>query len=425
MIVRASQKFSGGAYQIGDAAYIPDSGTVITKPDQTKFLRSGTVALSTLYPQAAKIESLMVHGTGISTLPATTSITAYAYDGNNTVVLCYGDATNVMVSTNKGVSFSLIPHNLGIAATSVIRTGTRFIVAGCDGTNVKCSYSTTGATFTAGGTRPFTGSAGTRMSWDGAIAVIAVSQSGVATSTIFTTTDGATLTARSIPAQIYSTSSSTVRIICNPSAGANRWLLVGVGNTVAARSTAADASAWELVVLPVTTIVSTSAGLGLFVCATATNFYASPTGATGSWTATANQQVTNSSSVSGAFGVVGDMSIQFDGTRFLIGTASSSSSTFSQQFAYTTDFKNFTTRQTIPQSIGTTYNPSYLTAVPISTNLLLLPASANSPSDSYIYAANWFTSSEYVGSSVPFWMAQVAGGAGIPQRTIYGYVRVD
>ena len=423
MMVRASQKFGGGAYQIGDAAYIPDSGTVITKPDQTKFLRSGTVALSSLYPLAAKIESLMAHGTGISTLPATTSITAYAYDGNNTVVLCYGDTTNVMVSTNKGVSFSLVPHNLGIAATSVIRTSTRFIVAGCDGTNVKCSYSTTGATFTAGGTMPFTGSAGTKMAWDGAIAVIAVSQNGVATSTVFTTTDGVTLTARTIPAQVYSTS-STVRIICNPSAGANRWLLVGVGNKGAARSTAADASTWESVVLPVTTIVSTSVGLGLFVCATATNFYTSPTGATGSWTATANQQMTNSSSVSGAFGVAGDMSIQFDGTRFLIGTTSSYVTTFSQQFAYTTDFKNFTTRQTIPQSIGTN-NSSYLTAVPISTNLLLLPAAASSPSNSYIYAANWFTSSEYIGSSAPFWMAQVAGGAGVPQRTIYGYVRVD
>lgn len=424
MIVRASQKFSGNVYQVGDPAFLLDAGTIVTKPDMSKFLRSGIVGLSTLYPQAAKIESLMAHGTGISTLPVTTSITAYAYDGNNTVVLCYGDATNVMVSTNKGVSFSLIPHNLGIAATSVIRTGTRFIVAGCDGTNVKCSYSTTGATFTTGGTIPFTGSAGTRMSWDGAIAVIAVSQSGVVTSTIFTTTDGATLTARTIPAQIYSTS-STVRIICNPSAGANRWLLVGVGNTVAARSTAADASTWESVVLPVTTIMSTSVGLGLFVCATGTNFYTSPTGATGSWSTIINQQMTNSSSISGAFGVAGDMSIQFDGTRFLIGTTLSFSSTFSQQFAYTTDFKNFTTRQTIPQSIGTTNNPSYLTAVPIGVNLLLLPASASSPSNSYIYAANWFTSSEYVGSSAPFWMAQVAGGAGIPQRTIYGYVRVD
>lgn len=419
-----NQFMSGGGYLVGDAAYFPDSGTVLGRSDGSVFLRSGTVALTSIYPLTAGVESLMAHGTGISTLPATASITAYAYDGNNTVVLCYGDATNVMVSTNKGVSFSLIPHNLGIAATSVIRTGTRFIVAGCDGTNVKCSYSTAGVTFTAGGTIAFNGSPGTRMSWDGSIAVIALSWAGQTTNTILTTTDGATLTARTIPAQIYSTSPSTVRIICNPSAGANRWLLVGVGNTVAARSTAADASTWESVVLPVTTITSTSVGLGLFVCATGSNFYTSPTGATGSWTATANQQITNNLSISGAFGVAGDMSIQFDGARFLIGTTTSFSSSFSQQFAYTTDFKNFTTRQTIPQSIGTANNYSYLTVVPVGANLLLLPAFASSPSNSYIYAANWFTSSEYIGSSAPFWMAQVTGGANISQRTIYGYVKV-
>jgi len=425
MIVKASQKFSGNVYQVGDPAFLLDAGTIVVKPDMSKFLRSGTVGLSTLYPQAAKIESLMAHGTGISTLPAAASITAYAYDSNNTVVLCYGDATNVMVSTNKGVSFSLVPHNLGIAATSVIRTATRFIVAGCDGTNVKCSYSTTGATFIAGGSAAFGGSPGTRMMWDGTIAVIGVSSAGTATGTIFTTTDGATLTPRAIPGQIYSISSSTVRVICNPAAGANRWLLVGVGNTVAARSTAADASTWESVVLPASGIVSTSGGLGLFVCATGSTFYASPTGATGSWTTLANPQIANTVNVSGSFGIAGDMSIQFDGTRFLIGTTSSFPSAFSQQFAYTTDFKNFTARQTIPQSIGIVGNPSYLAATPIGANLLLLPAYASSPSNSYIYAANWFTSSEYVGSSSPFWAAQTAGGTAVPQRTIYGYVRVD
>ena len=417
-----NQFMSGSGYLVGDAAYFPDSGTVLGRSDGSVFLRSGTVALTSTYPLTAGVESLMAHGTGISTLPAAASITAYAYDGNNTVVLCYDHPTNVMVSTNKGVSFSLVPHNLGVVATSVIRTGTRFIVAGCDGTNVKCSYSTTGATFIAGGSAAFVGSPGTRMMWDGSIAVIAFSWAGQNTNTILTTADGVTLTPRTIPSQIYSISSYTVRVICNPAAGANRWLLVGAGNTVAARSTAADASTWELVVLPASGIVSTSGGLGLFVCATGSNFYTSPTGATGSWTTRANPQIANTVDVSGSFGIVGDMSIQFDGTRFLLGTASSAGGGISQQFAYTTDFKNFSTRQTIPQSISGGVN-GWLTVVPISSSLLMFPYVSPSLS-SYIYAANWFTSSEYVGSSAPFWAAQTAGGTAVPQRTIYGYVRV-
>ncbi|MBC3927769.1 hypothetical protein [Undibacterium sp. CY21W] len=372
----------------------------------------------------------MVHGEGISIFPNAVNVQGYAHNGTGTVVVVYNDATYVLVSTDYGRTWSKIAHNLPGANVGVVWLSGRFILASAATTttssdSVKCSYSTTGATFTAGGTVVLDGVAytgNTSIATDGTRAIICIGSSSGATKVV-STTDGVTLTSRTVPSAPYGTDP---KILYNASAGANGWLICASGGvTTAARSTVADGSAWEVVTLPANFANTSGAasGLGLFVIGTLTNFYTSTNGATGSWSNIGNPQIPSTANTSGTAGIAGKLSINFDGTRFVLGTGLSLSGSGGSQFMYTTDFRQFTTRQIIPQSISNQTN-LYLTALPAGNAMMFLPASPSSGSStSYIWSANWLTSSEYVGSSVQFSMPALTSiGA---QRIVFGYVRVD
>lgn len=410
----------GGGSQIGDAEYLPDSGTIYKRANGDELSRSGTVMLASNYPLAAKVESLMVHGVSIVTLPVSfAKITGCACNGSGTIVLCYNDATNVLVSTNSGATWALVAHNIGGGqpAYSVEWTGSKFIVAGGQNTTtIRSSYSTNASAFTAGGTLVVAENAGpgVRIKSDGSISVI-VGANATATTQVVTTSDGVTLTAKTIPTTTF----TSVPVILNlPSLGANRWLICSVGSTAAIRSTAADGSAWESVTLPAA-LISFSAGLGMFVGATATTIYTSPTGATGSWTAIVppGLYAAGANNVA-SWGLINEFSIIFDGTRFVLGTGTGVGAS---QFAYTTDFQKIVTRQIIPNTIvGANIS---LACIPFGTGMIFLQNGTGTASNKMIYANNWFASCEYVGSVVPFFMPGASLGA-IQSRVNYGYVKV-
>ena len=414
-----NQFMSGGGYLVGDAAYFPDSGTVLGRSDGSVFLRSGTVALTSTYPLTAGVESVMVHGAGTATLPVSIAkVTGWASNGTGTIVICYNDTTNVLVSTNSGTTWSTVAANIGGAAniTSVIWNGTRFIIAGGVSSNIRCSYSALGTSFTAGGTVTLAENVSSfaRISWDGTTAVI-VSGNTSGITQIATTPDGVTLTAQTVP----STTFTGLPIVLNlPSLGASRWLICCTGSTVAIQSTAANGSAWASVTMPAIG-VSFAAGLSMFVTATASQIFTSTSGATGSWTTyTPSGIYASGANNTPSFAMYNEWSIHFDGTRYIIGTGTG---TGAYQFAYTQDFQKFVTRQIIPNSIvGANIS---LACLPIGTGMIFVQNGTGTASNKMIYANNWFTTSEYAGSASPF-MQPVTALSGVPSRPNFGYVRV-
>ena len=235
------------------------------------------------------------------------------------------------------------------------------------------------------------------------------------TTQVVTTPDGVVLTAKTIPTTTF----AGVPVILNmPSLGANRWLICSVGSTTAIRSTAADGSAWESVTLPAP-FISFSTGLGMFVGATASTIYTSTTGATGSWTAIVPPGLyAASGSNVPSYAFVNEFSINFDGARFIVGTGTGVGAS---QFAYTTDFQKFITRQIIPNTITNT-NIS-LACIPVGAGMIFLQNGTGTATNKMIYANNWLTSCDYVGSVVLFFMP-IASLAGAPSRVNYGYVKV-
>jgi len=418
-----NQFMSGGGFLIGDATYFPDSGTTINRADGSVFLRSGVVALTSTYPLTAGVETIMVHGAGTVTLPVSfAKITGCANNGSGTIVLCYNDSVNVLVSTNSGASWSTVAHNLsGLNGYSVIWNGSRFILAaGSGSTTIRCSYSTTGTSFTAGGTVTLAENTANlaRIAWDGTTAVI-VSGYNSGFTQIATTSDGVTLTAQTVPL----TTLTGLPIILNlPSLGASRWLITCTGSTVALQSTNAVGTAWTSVTMPAI-CTSFSVGLGMFVATTTSQIYTSTTGATGSWTnITPSGLYASSSTSTASFAFLNEVSIHFDGTRFIIGTGTGQATTGSAfQFAYTTDFQKFTTRQIIPNTIPNT-NVG-LACIPAGTGMIFVQNGTGTAGNRMIYANNWFTSSEYTGSSAPF-VQPLAALSNVPSRPNFGYVRV-
>ena len=377
--------------QLGDMQLIPDSGVLVTKPNADVMLRSGSLALASSYPSATSpiIEHIMCHGVAQINLPAVTSGTSpnsWAANGTGTIVLCYANTTNVLVSTNHGASWSTIAHNLGASqqATSVCWNGTQFIVSGNTATAITCSYSIAAAVFTLGGTAVVTTATAdtSKIVWDstGSLALIVVS--GTSAVQAATTPSGVTLTARTLSQNL----TAPVPMVLG-SVGVSRWYITS-SSTAAVQSTAADGSAWA----NRTCIAASSSTIGAlsnFLIGVGTNLYKSSTGADGTWTLV---PVTFNSTVTFAF----------DGTRLLLNTMITNAA----QFSYTTDLANFTYRQCA-------FLPSGGYVIASGTNLAIVGNSSGTAS----YAANWFTTSEYLG----IFQATFLSGTG---KSIYAYSRI-
>lgn len=383
-------QFLGAGSQIGDAQFIPDTGVLVNKPSSGEvWLRSGTLALSSLYPAAIApiVEHIMCHGAAQIVMPAAptqASPFSWAANGAGTIVLCFGNVTNVMVSTNHGASWSLIAHNLGVPATTVCWNGTQFIVAGNSATTITCAYSIAAAVFTLGGTAAVTTATANTAAivWDSVGSLALITVSGTSAAQAATTPSGVTLTARTLSQNLTSPAPMVLGAL-----GVSRWYITS-STTAAVQSTAADGSAWANRTAPAASSSSIGA-LNNLVMANSIIIYKSTSGTDGTWT-----------SVSNPFNST--ITFAFDGTRLILNTLISTSA----QFSYTTDLVNFTARQCA-------FLPAGGYVIPSGANLAIVGSSGTVGS----YAANWATTSEYLG----IYQATYLSGTG---KNIYTYSRV-
>lgn len=146
---------------VGSMRLFPESGNSITFQDGSEWLKTGLVKNKTGYNIASITPSLQVLGIA-STGTVPTNIIDWAHNGSGTIVAVTGsDVTNVHVSTDYGVTWSAVAHNLTVAACGVAYNGTTWIVVGNDATTFKISSSTAPTTTWTLRTSPTAFSGGT------------------------------------------------------------------------------------------------------------------------------------------------------------------------------------------------------------------------------------------------------------------------
>ena len=415
---------------IGALRFSQDVGTIISPigSDPATYLRTGTVATAATYPAGALVDYIKAYGQGNVSLGA--FVGDIATDGNQTIVCTYDNA-NVMVSTNGGATWSSVAANINGAgiARSVCWTGTRFVVAGGNGT---CSfaYSTNGTSWTTGATASGSNTGQMRIRWDGSncIAVTTTGTSPSATIYAIRSADGS---AQTLAATISSGSDYAVRdLIVMPSLGANRWLVItDYGSTF--RSTASDGSGWSAVQAgPFTNVYSACVAGNKFVLAGNSNFYYSTTGLEGSWTQFTAPTIGN---FVGVINVLSKNALHWDGTRLWVGSnLGTSASVYSNSCVYTTDTTSFASwselQLTYPLAGKATYGAG-IGPVVCGNHLLFIPLDGFSSGSGQghtgtvnaSYQLNWASGPSYVGHSLPVTLN--ADGSN-PLTRVKGYVRV-
>jgi len=253
----------GGNEPIGVDKFFADSGTSITEESGAFWLRSGLAATAASYPRAAALEHCKISGIAATNATSMT-VRQVADNGAGVIVAAFVGATGsqVLVSTDDGLTYAVVNSGLSAVPTGVIYNGTRFIVVGNDGSNIYTRYSTDGTSWSAGGTQAQSGgTSGTaKIAWNGSLAYGLVDNSTGA-GTAFTTTDGVTLTARVSPA-----GSSWKSLIAGGST-----FLVG-SNSTAAYTTTTGAS-YTTVTLPAAGDMAAYLGGTWMVKADGTNTY--------------------------------------------------------------------------------------------------------------------------------------------------------
>ncbi|GLR14000.1 hypothetical protein GCM10007907_27900 [Chitinimonas prasina] len=421
----ASQFMGGSGAQIGDIRAFPERGIKWGPHPETAeiWLRTGTLALASMYPRAAAMPELQAFGTAAVTLPMGANVVGVATDNVLTAVACFSHATHVLVTTNGGMSWQLVPHNLagGVVAVDVAWTGSRFVVVGNSSTHIYCSYSANGLAFTAGASiapGATLSPANVRVRSDGTnCLVVAGYVSGTAGAQAAVTADGTAMAVRNLAG---SYNSPLLAVL--PSLGAARWLVFSNTAVPASQSTAADGSTWAARTLPGNQTYA--------ACATATHFvlggggvlYRSATGADGSWTvANIPGSVSGSPSYAGTVSVAYHVGLQFDGTRLLISGGRAGSNSKASMFGYSSDLQLVEFRQlAFPVDV---LNAGPL-AIAIGPNLAFLPTGAVATWAGY--AANWLSGGEYVGINVDMPLNGGLGPSGGSNNLcgVTAYVRV-
>lgn len=383
----------------GDILYMPDAGTLVTKPDGTVWLRSGAIAASASYPAVAALSQAMVHGD--TTTAYTTIVAVYdvADNGTGTVVCCAG-AANVETSTNSGASWSNQGSFLA-NATGVCWTGTQFIVACNSATDLYTYTSPDGLTWTLGITQAVTGATAktAKIRWDstGLIALVMC----LGTSVAVTTANGSVVTSS---VTLPTSTGGYQALAVMPSLGVNRWLI-----SLDYRqyfSLTADATTWS-------TAINNGAYGNCMVINGSTavmldnsyNLWTSTTG-TG-WT----QQGTVPSALTNASVGLAKSQMFADGTRVFFGYAQTTTIRFAAYpFGFTSDYQITTIRQGIygqgssASNIGMVY--------PLAGNLLMIGPRSN-------LSSNWLTSSENIGLPNPVGVSPVTVSSTVAGSVAY------
>lgn len=435
-ITQGSPVYKYGLTSIGSIRMDIEKGTTVapTLDDISTYLRSGTTATVATYPTAAG-KGIDCYGTatgGVSTSYAGD----IAHDGANTLVATTAASNSVSVSTDGGATWTATA--VGWASHDVVavkRVGSRFIAVAHQANLMKLAYSTNGTTWTTGATQTIASNPAGRIAaeTDGSIMMILP---GDASTTIYTTTDGTTLTSRTIPAALGG--SRCPRIACMPSLGVNQWLISGQNWTTAYRSTASDGSTWSAAqTLPIAPDASLVAVSGKFVILNAGNIYHSATGLTGSWTTVALPSAANAyygGRVDASVG--GKCQMHYDGTRLWVGAAMSTSTTSLACHAlYTADFTTFATWtgvQAYQTFGGQATKGAAIAPVVCGTNLVFIKidgsnsgngiGNASTSTPTYVQQTAWSTAPARIGLTMPLTLDGVSGNYWTDK--VVGYVRV-
>jgi len=394
-------------HEIGDMIADTERGTLYQKGGKT-FLRTGTVLASASYPEAATDTGLMVNGLA-STLPTNVAVTGYHTNGTGTWIAAYGNATNVLISTDNMATWTNKAHNNANAVVDVKWNAaqSRFITYGNSNTTISCSYSATGATFTGGGTYlpGVTPVAGTvRAATDGTTTLCAW-RSTTSNTAVATTADGVTLTARTLSSNL--SASANVLVAACVAFGAARWQVAQDGSANTFRSTASDASAWaDSNALGSVALCGLSGGSSYMLAVkTDGSYYRTTDGIT--WSQLALPSIiTTSIATTDLFSVGGRTQdtypnwLYFDGTRIVTGTALSSRGTNAAQglFGYTTDGLLWSTRQLTFPCEATAL--AQLAVMSGNGYLGTLPAGVANQVGAQ-RSATWISACDYVGKARP------------------------
>ena len=152
-----TQQTSGGL-PLGALMALPSAGMLQTLSDGSKWLRTGVIVAKSVAPTAALVETLRAHQFSESASSALPSVAAsfLVTNGSGTYVVGYGsgDATNVYVSTDYGVTWTARAHNMAGATGpfGMCWTGSYFVGVNTAGTTFYACTSPDGVTWTASAT---------------------------------------------------------------------------------------------------------------------------------------------------------------------------------------------------------------------------------------------------------------------------------
>ena len=137
---------------IGASMVFPDSGTSIQLADGSVWLRSGVYRPASQYPIAAKLPHLQVLGGVTGGTPSNSqTIATAATDGNLTIVLGPSSLSTLTVSTDGGMSFTTVNHNLTPGTCSDVTWVpwlSMFVAVSSSATNIFVATSPNGITWT-------------------------------------------------------------------------------------------------------------------------------------------------------------------------------------------------------------------------------------------------------------------------------------
>lgn len=286
---------------IGSAAIFPDSGPTINLDDGSEWLRTGLAKATTGYARAAALEHLKVTGIIVSG-SFSIGITGMATDGAGNFAAAYGDGTNILVSTNGGVSWSTVAHNAGGAVHAVAYGASKWVAVGNSGIQwFAASCATVNGTWVVRTAPAITGGDAGSASMIFANSLFVAAGAGT-TNAFMSSSDGITWTGAT-PA----TAITTNAIVAYAN---SKWLVGSTGSTNWQTST--NGTSWSNATGPLASLSGLMGGGGIFVSVH-----------NGSYIYTSSDAVTWTlrNTIPGFMQGSGQRaSYSFDGTRFIIGT---------------------------------------------------------------------------------------------------------
>jgi hypothetical protein len=375
---------SSGGSQIGDQMPFMDIGTFYDKPNGERWLRSGQWVSPSLYPDAVNnnIGYLQATGQATAALPSNLISSAFdiATDGAGRWVIAFGSATNVMVSTDSGATWTNVAHNAGGVVTSVCWNATNSLFVCAGNTTVLFLTSTATAAGVASAWTARTGSVVVGSTVDTArvrasSAEVVMVCGGGTTGNASRSTNGTSWTATNIVTALSTTNAANGLT----SLGGGIWIVTNQTST-GQRSTDGGTT-WANVNYP-TSFTDSAFGNGTLICSVSGNFYSSTTGATGSFTALGKPL--------GAYAPFGSnygSSINFNGSLFVASVVNSIATTGALGFYATSpDGQAWTVKTAIGRSWADgTASAQAVMLVDANGNYVMTPSTQNLTTPTIVY----------------------------------------